>query len=93
VGSSSQDITPEGVRGLAGNAGEWVQDQFLLPYYESCGDCRDPVVEKPVSGTDDFRIFRGGTFRGIAWVSRGSTRSRWRRTDVMDGLGVRCASR
>lgn len=93
VGTGSQDITPEGVRGLGGNAGEWVQDQFLLPYYEACGDCKDPVVDKPVSGTDDFRIFRGGTFLGIAWLSRGSTRSRWRRTNVMDGIGVRCASR
>lgn len=93
VGSSSQDQSPEGIRDLGGNAGEWVQDQFVLPYYEACGKCVDPVVEKPVPMTDDFRIFRGGTFRGVAWLSRGATRSRWRRTDVMDGIGVRCASR
>lgn len=93
VGSSLLDQTPDGVRDLGGNAGEWVQDQFLLPYYEACGDCVDPVVEKPMPATDDFRIFRGGTFRGVAWVSRGATRSRWRRTDVMDGIGVRCATR
>lgn len=32
AGAASQDVTPEGIRGFAGNAGEWVQDQFVLPY-------------------------------------------------------------
>ena len=93
VGTAPQDVTPEGVHDLGGNVGEWVQDQFVLPYYGSCGDCSDPVAEQPVPITDDVRIFRGGTFRGVAWFSRATTRSRWKRTDVMDGVGFRCVSR
>jgi formylglycine-generating enzyme required for sulfatase activity len=93
AGAAAQDVTPEGVRGLAGNAGEWVQDQFVLPYYPDCGGCSDPVVEEAAPGADDFRIFRGGTLHGAAWFSRATTRSRWKRTGVMNGLGFRCASR
>lgn len=93
AGAASQDVTPEGVRGMAGNVGEWVQDAFVLPYYPDCGDCRDPVVEQPDAGADDQRVFRGGTLYGNAWFVRATTRSRWKRTSVMNGLGLRCATR
>jgi serine/threonine-protein kinase len=93
VGEATQDVTPDGVRGLGGNVGEWVQDQFTQPYYPDCGACIDPVNEKPVPLAEDMRIWRGGTLLGVAWFSRATTRSRWKRTSAMNGLGFRCASR
>jgi formylglycine-generating enzyme required for sulfatase activity len=93
VGTAPQDVTPEGVRGLGGSVGEWVQDQFLLPYYGDCGDCVDPVAERAVPLTEDFRMFRGGTYDSDPFLSRSSTRSRWKRGEVMTSIGLRCASR
>jgi serine/threonine protein kinase len=93
VGKAKQDVTPEAVRGLGGNVSEWVQDPFLSPYYGDCGRCIDPVADQAAPLAEDIRMFRGGTFRGDAWFARAATRSRWKRTEVMDGLGFRCASR
>ena len=92
VGTAAQDVTPDGVRDLGGNVGEWVQDQFVVPYDGDCGACKDPVVDRRTM-EEDTRVFRGGTYWGIAWVSRTTTRGRWIRTQVMDGLGFRCATR
>ena len=94
VGTSRQDVTPAGVHDLAGNVGEWVQDQFVGPSYSDCGVCRDPAArDESITLADDFRMFRGGTFSGVAWFSRTTTRSRWKRTAVLDGVGFRCAHR
>ncbi|MGK3969325.1 SUMF1/EgtB/PvdO family nonheme iron enzyme [Sorangium sp. So ce118] len=94
VGTSPQDRTPEGVWDLGGNAAEWVQDQFLLPRYDECGECIDPVAEKPgVTREEDLRIRRGGSWPASDVMSRGATRGRWKRIEVRYGLGFRCASR
>ncbi|WP_437742214.1 bifunctional serine/threonine-protein kinase/formylglycine-generating enzyme family protein [Sorangium sp. So ce1504] len=94
VGTSLQDRTPEGVWDLGGNAAEWVQDQFLLPHYGSCGDCIDPVTEGPgVSREEDQRIRRGGSWPALDVMSRGVTRGRSKRIEGRSGLGFRCASR
>ena len=71
-----------------------MQDQFVGPAYADCGACKDPLArDDSIALADDFRMFRGGTFRAVAWVSRGATRSRFKRTAVLNGLGFRCAYR
>ena len=93
VGTSTQDVTASGLHDLAGNAAEWVQDQFLGPYGD-CGECRDPVArDEGIAVTDDFRIFRGGSYLGPAWLSRSTTRSRGKMTTPVAGVGFRCAHR
>jgi formylglycine-generating enzyme required for sulfatase activity len=90
VASAPQDWTPERIAGLGGNASEWVHDAFELPYYPSCGDCKDPRVDGDPNA-DDNRVFRGG-----AWASknfaRSSARGRWKRTSLADSIGFRCAA-
>ena len=93
VGTSPQDVTPNGIRDLAGNAAEWVQDAFDRPAYGDCGDCRDPVQDLAPGAADDFRLFRGGSFRGPAWMARTTTRNRMKRDAVGDGIGFRCVFR
>lgn len=93
VGTGTQDRTPEGVVGLGGNVGEWVYDPFVLPYYPPCGDCVDPRSEETAPLAEDMRIFRGGSWQSPEISARTTTRSRWKRTDVMTGVGFRCAAR
>jgi formylglycine-generating enzyme required for sulfatase activity len=93
VGTAADDVTPEGVRDLGGNVHEWVQDQFLGPTYPDCGECRDPRVESEAPVVEDLRVRRGGTWSTFDAQARGAARSRWKRSEVLDGLGFRCASR
>ena len=92
VGTSTQDVTVDGVHDLGGNVGEWVQDSFIASY-RPCDGCRDPITKEDVALADDFRIFRGGTLGTPAWSSRTTTRGRWRRTAGGRGIGFRCVTR
>jgi formylglycine-generating enzyme required for sulfatase activity len=94
VGAGAQDVTADGIHDLGGSVAEWVQDAFDRPFYADCGDCVDPREAWPhdVPIAEDFRLYRGGSFAAEAFMSRGATRSRWRRGEVQMGLGLRCAA-
>jgi serine/threonine-protein kinase len=92
VETAPLDRTPEGARDLGGNVMEWVQDQYLKPYLPACGACVNPRIEAPVPLQEDTRVVRGGSWGHGQHMSRSTMRSRWKRTEVMANLGVRCAS-
>jgi len=86
------DRTPEGISGLGGNASEWVFDAFKLAYYEPCGACLNPRVDRsPGERDDDFRVFRGASW-ATAFFARASARGRWNRTGPGSNIGFRCAA-
>mgnify|MGYP000550067318 CR=1 FL=1 len=97
VGTSVQDLTPEGVADLAGNSQEWVANHFSLHLPLSCHDgiCFDDGRSRPlpqVAGEHAARSVRGGT-----WISGKSQlyaawRSRWEAHMADVSLGFRCAA-
>jgi formylglycine-generating enzyme required for sulfatase activity len=92
VDGATQDRTPEGVTGLAGNVSEWVYDAFTLPTYGPCGDCRNPRVDWPAGATgDDWRVFRGGSWNSEI-LARSTARGRWNRQVASFTIGFRCAA-
>jgi serine/threonine protein kinase len=82
VGTSLQDVTPEGVRDLGGNSVEWTSSRYV----------EDDRTAHPTSGpADGPRVIRGGS-----WVESVMTRSSGRSKRPADfmgaNLGFRCAS-
>jgi iron(II)-dependent oxidoreductase len=83
VGSASQDVTPEGVRDLAGNAAEWTSALFFE------GD----RTRHPTTGALDApRVIRGGSW-GESVMARASGRNRRPPSIMGANLGFRCASK
>lgn len=92
VGSSPQDLTPEGVYDLAGNVAEWVADSFETPYPACTGPCINPRSERPAppGGVVD-RVVRGGSWAWSVFLGRGATRSRFPQDQAPLNFGFRCA--
>jgi formylglycine-generating enzyme required for sulfatase activity len=57
AGDPAGDVTPLGVRGLAGNVSEWVHDWYSSSYYDDSPD-EDPTG--PDSGSE--RVIRGASY-------------------------------
>jgi formylglycine-generating enzyme required for sulfatase activity len=83
VGQAAQDITPEGIHDLGGNAAEWVSAVFVP------GD-RGARVD--VSSPDRPKVVRGGSF-AESLMARTSGRRGHFAGGVGDNLGCRCAVR
>lgn len=93
VATASQDVTPEGVFDLAGNATEWVLDPFLEQYPECPAPCLDPlptVGATPSGGKQ--RVMRGGSWLWPVWSARSTSRSRWPSDEAVQNVGFRCAA-
>jgi formylglycine-generating enzyme required for sulfatase activity len=88
VGTTAGDRSPEGVRDLAGNVSEWVEDSFQ-PVLPTCpAPCRDPVVR----GGSTEKICRGGNWGSLAEMCRAAGRGRRAAGEVSHQIGFRCAS-
>ncbi len=79
--------SPFGVRNMAGNAAEWVNDYFDPLYYRTSGDVPNP--RGPRVGRE--RVVRGGSYRDGAHSVRVAARRAQSPTDIDNTIGVRCA--
>jgi serine/threonine protein kinase len=77
VGQAQQDVTPEGIRDLAGNLNEWVDSAFGRS-------------EVPPESQDVLRVTRGGSY-AASLMARTSVRSRQPPNSVAPNTGFRCA--
>ncbi len=90
IDDGSMDETPERVHALGGNVSEWVEDAYTSPYYEDCGECRNPVAHPTANAGADVRVIRGGAWSKYLFT-HASARGRWNRDSVAGAIGARCA--
>ena len=76
-----------GIRNMAGNAAEWVNDYFDPMYYRASQSAADP--SGPTSGRE--RVVRGGSYRDSPYLVRVAARRPQEPTDVDNTVGIRCA--
>lgn len=91
VGSSTQDVTPEGVYDLAGNVPEWVADVFAERYPHCPEPCDNPRNDQETQRPRQ-RVIRGGGLSWPIWSTRAAARSRWFEDQATETLGFRCAA-
>ena len=89
VDDAATDQTPERVKHLGGNVGEWVLDGFRSTYPACSAPCQDPVVEAP--DAQNRRVVRGGWFNLLQDGLRGASRSRFSADSSDISIGFRCA--
>jgi formylglycine-generating enzyme required for sulfatase activity len=83
IGKAAQDVTPEGVRGLAGNVAEWVDAVYVE------GNRQARVDGAP--DADVPKVVRGGSY--AASLTGRTTGRMGRPANVVGGnVGFRCAS-
>lgn len=86
VDSFPQSISPYGLFGMAGNAGEWVQDWYDPNYYKTA-----PLTDPPGPMRGAIKAMRGGSWLKPAASLRTTDRD-WGTMDSRpSGTGFRCA--
>jgi iron(II)-dependent oxidoreductase len=86
VDSLPEGASPYGVRHMAGNVAEWVQDWFGLDYYAYMPERNPPG---PSSGR--YKSLRGGSWKSKAIMLRTATRSGAPADQRSPTIGFRCA--
>jgi len=89
VGSRPADLSPYGVRDMAGNVQEWVQDRYH-PTYLSAPVDGGAMEEQSLHGS--VRVVRGGGYDVSSSDVRASNRERALPSEGRAGLGFRCCS-
>ena len=86
VDSLPNGRSPEGLHHGAGNAAEWVEDQYDPLVYRR-------MVQKlpPEPQEGDTRVVRGGSYRDVVFSARTSVREHRAPGSRWDNVGFRCA--
>ncbi|MBI2502227.1 MAG: SUMF1/EgtB/PvdO family nonheme iron enzyme [Candidatus Latescibacteria bacterium] len=86
VETASLAATPEGLRHLAGNVAEWVQDWWDPSYYAA-----SPPADPQGPAEGDYRVVRGGSWSSPADELRASARAYSNPDKGAGYIGFRCA--
>ena len=84
VGSIPAGDSPYGLHDMAGNVWEWNRDWYASPY--TAGAQTDPVGP----GSASNRVYRGGSFNGVAVILRAGLRNFVTPSYAYGSLGGRC---
>jgi formylglycine-generating enzyme required for sulfatase activity len=92
VGSSIQDVTPNGIHDLGGNVLEWTMDEhwFQRPHCTGSG-CKNPVVLAPQSPDNRARVVIGGAWSMFSFSAQSFYRGRASSLLANPSIGFRCA--
>jgi formylglycine-generating enzyme required for sulfatase activity len=94
VGTTPYDVSPYGVRDLAGNVWEWVSDWYDPQYYQTApttdpqGPAQNPTII--MSNYGPFHVYRGGGITDQTTFLRASNRFGGP-PGVYPNVGLRCA--
>lgn len=86
VNGGEEGQSPYGLRHMAGNVAEWVQDWFGFDYYSIMPD-RNP----PGPGPGRYRVVRGGSWKSKPTMLRAATRGGASPEQRAPTVGFRCA--
>lgn len=78
--------SPYGVRHMAGNVAEWVQDWFMFDYYAIM-----PERNPPGPSTGRYKSVRGGSWKSKPHLLRAATRNGASPDQRSATVGFRCA--
>jgi serine/threonine-protein kinase len=82
------DVSPYGIRGLAGNVRDWCADEWRLRGPDLDGDA---LRIAPPSSSDEFRVIRGGAWNTVPAFARSAGRFASRPTERFAVVGFRIA--
>jgi formylglycine-generating enzyme required for sulfatase activity len=82
VGSAAQDVTPDGIRDLAGNLTEWTSSRYVPG---------NRAPDPQGLGRDTPRVLRGGSW-AESLRARSSGRGQYPPSQMGTNIGFRCAS-
>jgi iron(II)-dependent oxidoreductase len=86
VNSGADGESPYGLRHMAGNIAEWVQDWFGFDYYPIM-----PERNPPGPNTGRYKVVRGGSWRSDPALLRTATRNGATPDQRAPTIGFRCA--